>query len=267
MRLAAIIYVILCAAASANPLPGLNEAGALVYISSEQLSISLSPERANLKGVFTFKSRGTVKDPYMNQPVLMDIPIWFPEQNPKGSNVSGLWKAIPRDDVVMITPKIRDAFEKELPLRVSTGNQLLDIKRFSILTTDNHRQRWAPVDWQQEPGFWCIVPRFLVPNCSGLTKEPMTISWQEPLLQVGGKGEFFYLPVFENLPATMTTTDTNRYAITIVAEPTCSVEVSNGNEKATVLPGQSRVFSPRHHQPIRAMVTPRASKPLQPTPR
>src|ERR1019366_6188127 len=89
MRLPAIIYIILCAAAAANPLPGLRDAGALVYIGSEQLSISLSPERANLKGVITFRSLGTVKDAYMKQPVLMDIPIWVPEQNPKGSNVSG----------------------------------------------------------------------------------------------------------------------------------------------------------------------------------
>jgi hypothetical protein len=261
MRLPAIIHIILCTAAAANPLPGLNEAGALVYIASEHLSISISPERASLNGVFRFQSRGTVKEAYMNQPVLMDIPIWFPEQNPEGSNVTGFWKTIPKDEVVMFTPETRDAFEKGLVLRVFTGNQLLEIKRFTILTTHNDRQRWAPRDWQQEPGFWCIVPRFLIPSCSALTQKPMTISWRQPLLQVAGKREFFYLPVFENLPALTTTADTNRYSVTITAEPSCSVEVSNGNEKATVLPGQSRVFAPRHHQAIRAMVTTRANKP------
>jgi hypothetical protein len=87
----------------------------------------------------------------------------------------------------------------------------------------------------------------------------MTISWRQPLLHVSGKGEFFYLPGFENLPVAATTTDTNRYSITIAAEVGCSVEVSDGSEKAIVLAGQSRVFTLRHHQAIRAMVTARAN--------
>jgi hypothetical protein len=185
----------------------------------------------------------------------MDIPIWMPEQNSEGSNVTNFWKGIPRDEVVMFTPETRDAFEKGLGLSVFTGNQTLEIKRFTILTTRNDRQRWAPRDWQQESGFWCVVPRFLVPSCSALTQQPMTMSWRQPLLQVSGKREFFYLPVFENLPATATTSDTNRYSITITVEAGCSVEVSNGREKATVLAGQSKVFTPRHHQAIRAIVT------------
>ena len=160
----------------------------------------------------------------------------------------------------MFTAETRDAFEKDLALSVFTGSQLLEIKRFTILTTHNSRQRWAPRAWQQEPGFWCVVPRFLVPSCSALMQKPMTMSWRQPLLHVAGKREFFYLPVFENLPAPATTTDTNRYSITITAEAGCSVEVSNGNEKATVLPGQSRVFTLQHQQPIRAMVTIRANR-------
>jgi hypothetical protein len=265
MRTTAFIYAILCCVAAANPLPGLNSADTLVYIASEQLSISISPESASLKGVFTFQSRGMVKEAYMNQPVLMDLPIWFPEQSPEGSNFTAFWKTIPKDEVVMFTPKTRDAFEKGLVLSVFTGDQLLEIKRFTILTTHNDRQRWAPRDWQQEPGFWCIVPRFLIPSCSALTQKPLTISWRQPLLQMAGKREFFYLPAFENLPGLATTADTNIYSITITAEPSCSVDVSNGNEKATVLPGQSRVFSPRHHQAIRAMVTAWANPTVQRT--
>ena len=264
MRLPAVIYVMSCVAAVANPLPGLNEAGALVYIASEHLTVSISPERASLKGVFTFQSRGTVKEAYMSQPVLMDIPIWMPEQNTQSSNVTSFWKGIPSDEVVMFTPETRDAFEKGLVLSVSTGNEPLEIKRFTILTTRNDRQRWAPRDWQQEPGFWCVVPQFLIPSCSALTQKPMTISWRQPLLHVSGKGEFFYLPGFENLPAAAMTTDTNRYSITIAADAGCSVEVSDGSEKANVLAGQSRIFTLRHHQAIRVMVTARA-KPLQAT--
>jgi hypothetical protein len=262
MRLPPIIYAVSCAAAVGNPLPGLNSADALVYIASEHLSVSLSPEGASLKGVFTFQSRGTVKEAYMGQPVLMDVPIWMPEQN---SNVTNSWKGIPRDEVVMFTPETRDAFEKGLLLSVLTGDQPLEIQRFTILTTRNDRQRWAPREWQQEPGFWCVVTRFLVPSCSAMTQKSMTISWRQPLLQTAGKREFFYLPVFENLPAGATTSDTNRYSITITAEAGCSVEVSNGSEKATVPAGDSRVFTPRHHQAIRAMVTTRANKALHAT--
>jgi hypothetical protein len=201
----------------------------------------------------------------MSQPVLMDIPIWIPEQNSERSKVTNIWKEIPRDEAVMITPEIRDAFEKGLVLSVLTGNQPLEMKRFTILATHNDRQRWAPRAWQQESGFWCLVPRFLVPSCSALIQKPMTMSWRQPLLQAAGKREFFYLPVFENLPAAATTSDTNRYSITITAEAGCSVEVSNGSEKATVLPSESSVFTPRHHQAIRAMVTMRANKSLQAT--
>lgn len=244
-----------CALARGNPLASALPAADRLYMASEHLVASISPNAAELNGTFTFQYRPDVPTPGQKSFVMLELPIWFPEVHSQDPAVAGFWKSFPKDGVTEVTPQTRAAFEKAVGLRAFLGGDPLSVKQFSKLTSTNSRQRWASREWQQEAGFCCLVFRFYIQDDSALTKKPLTISYRQPLLKGNGVGKFFYLPVFQNLPKGASTAETNHYSITVVAEPGCSLAVSSGDQKSTVEAGHSIIFSPRHHQAIRAVAT------------
>ncbi len=253
MRAAIFVSFMFCAVARGNPVALALPATDRIYMASEHLAAIVSPDVAELKGTFTFQYRQDVGSPGQRSFVMLEIPIWFPDSDPKDPTVAGLWKAFRKDaGPTQITPQTRAAFEKGVGLRVALGGEAIPVEEFSTLTSTNSRQRWAPHDWQQEAGFCCLVFRFYFKDDSALTQKPLTISYRQPLLHADGLAKFFYLPVFENLPKAASTADTNRYSITVAARPGCSLTVSSGDKKSRVEAGQSMTISPRHHQPIRA---------------
>ena len=252
--IAPFIAFLFCAAVRANPLPVAFPAKDRVYMASEHLTASVSADRAELKGTFTFSNQPAVGQ---GPSIILEIPIWFPAVNPKDTSVAEFWKSIRKDELTDVTPQIRTALEKSVGLHVSLGGEPLAVDRLTALTSTNSRQRWAPREWQQEAGFCCLVFEFYFENAAALTHKPLTISYRQPLLQANEVGEFFYLPVLQNLPKGSSTADTNRYAITIIAEPSCSLVVSSGGRETIVEAGHSITFSPKHHQPIRALATSR----------
>ena len=195
---------------------------------------------------------------------MLEIPIWFPESHPTDSAVAGFWKAFPKDEVTEVTAETRAAFEHAVGLRVALGGQSLPVAQFSTLTTTSSRWGGVSREWQQEAGFCCLIFRFYFKDDSVLTQKPLTISYRQPLVQANGVSRFFYLPIFQNLPKGASTADTNRYSITLVAQPDCSLIVNSGGQECEVKAGHSITLSPRHHQAIRAVAT-RWPKSLQAT--
>jgi hypothetical protein len=259
-RIGIMVIWLFVATAKSNPLPLALPAADRIYMASEHLTVTISPDVAELQGTFTFRYRQEVWSPGRKSFVQLEIPIWFPEAQPRDPSVAGFWKAFRRDDGTQITPQTRAAFEKAVGLRVALGGHEVPVEEFWTLTSTNNRQRWAPHEWQQEPGFCCLAFRFYFQDDSELTKKPLTISYRQPLLQTNGVGRFFYLPEFQNLPKNASTTDTNIYLITVVAKPGCSLAVTNGDKQSRVEAGQSIMISPRHHQSIRATATTRPNK-------
>ena len=255
MRVAILITFLFCDIAISNPLPLPLDATDRIYMSSEHLTASISPDVAELRGTFTFQNRHDVPAPGQRCYVMLEIPIWFPETQPKDPSVAGFWKVFPKDKVTNVATSTRAAFEKAVGLRVSLGGESLPVDVFSTLTSTNSRQRWAPREWQQEAGLCCLVFRFSFIDDSDLAKKPLAISYRQPLLQANGVGHFFYLPEFQNLPKGTSTTNTNLYSITIVAQPGCSLVVTRGKQNSAVEAGHSLTLSPRHHQAIKATAT------------
>jgi hypothetical protein len=214
MRIAILISLLFCAGASANPIALALPAADRIYMSSEHLTASISPVCAEFQGTFTFQYRQDVPAPGQRSFVMLEIPIWFPEQHPTDPSVAAFWKAFPKDDVTEVTPQTRSAFERAVGLRASLGGQPLPVGQFSTLTHTNSRQRWADRAWQQEAGFCCLVFRFYIKDDTAMTQKPLTISYRQPLSHSEGVASFYYLPVFQNLPTGASTTDTNRYAPT-----------------------------------------------------
>lgn len=259
MRLAILIYVLFGSIAVANPLSLASIAGDRLYIASEQLTVTVSSNRATLRGVFRFNYRQDVPSPGQKSQVGLRVPVWFPELNPEERSVAEFWKAFADERHTEVNADTKDAFERALALRVFLADRPLEFKRFALLTPHDYRMVWAPPEWRQEPGFCCLAFDFYFQDDSVLVQNILTILWQQPLLQAKGEREFYYVPVFEGLPKGMPTTDKGRYLVTITADSGCSLTVSSAGEKATIEPGRSEVFSPRHHQAIRVMVTTRAN--------
>jgi hypothetical protein len=260
MCIAILIFFLVCAAARANPVALALPATDRIYIASEHLTISISPEVAELRGTFTFQYRQDVPSPGQRSFVMLEIPIWFPEQHPTDSSVAEFWRVFPKDNGAEVTPQTTGVFERAVALHASLGGQSLPVSQFSSLTHTNSRQRWAAREWQQEAGFCCLVFGFYFKDDSTLTQKPLIISYRQPLSHSGGVASFFYLPVFQNLPKSTSTTDTNRYAITITAQPGCSLMVTSADQKSEVESGHSITLSPRHHQAIRAVATTRSTR-------
>jgi len=259
MRFAILISFLLCATARANP-RALLLGAERIYMSSEQLTVTISPEDAELRGTFTFQFRQDVTAPKRPYVVILQIPIWFPEQHPTDPSVAVFWKTFPKYGVGHLTPQSRAAFERAVGLRASLGDQALPVEDFCTLTHTNSTPRWADRAWQQEAAFCCLVFGFSIEDDTALTQKSLTISYRQPLSHSEGVAGFYYLPVFQNLPKGTSTTDTNRYAITIAAQPGCSLAVTSGDQKLQVESGQSVTLSPRHHQAIRAVAKTQSNK-------
>jgi hypothetical protein len=254
MRVTTLITVLFSMSLRANPVGHVAPPNR-VYLASEHLTVTISPADAELKGTFTFQYRQDGYSP-TNRLAKLEFPVWFPERDTKDPTVAAFWKVFSRDQGYgEVGDQTRPVFDKALALRVFEGDEQGG-RLFSILTSRSPRHVWVPQEWHREAGYCCLVFTFhVLPAKSGLTVAPLTVSYRQPHIQTSRGAKFFYLPVFQNLPKGLSTADTNRYSITLVAQPGCSMRVSNGHQEATVEAGQSITLSPRHHQPIRAMVT------------
>lgn len=235
-----------------------------VYMSSERLTAVISPDKAELKGIFTFHYRADVPAPGQKSYVVLEIPIWFPEERFKDASVGEFWKSFPTDVDTEVAPTNRMAFEKAIGLQVSLGGRPLSLIRLDLLFT-NSVVMTVPWEWHKEAGFCCLVFSFSPDEDDiALTQKQLTVSYWQPLLQVDGTGRFYYLPDFKNLPKGTGTADANIYSVTIQAATNCNLTVSNGNQKSDVEGGHAITVSPRHHEPIKAVVTKRPNNALEP---
>lgn len=257
--MAPLVVASWCAEAKANPIALALPARDRLYLASEHLRATVSSESAEVTGTFTFQYRQDAPAPGRKSFVMLEIPIWFPETHPRDPSVARFWRAFPRDEVAAVSRETREVFAEALGLQVLLGDQPLPVEQFSTLTSTNTKWRWAPREWR-EAGFCCLIFRFYVRDDSTLVREPLRLSYREPLLEAGGAGRFFYLPVFQNLPAGASTTDTNRYSITVAAHLGCSLTGSSGDRNFAVAAGRSITLGPRHHQALRVTATSRPAK-------
>jgi hypothetical protein len=216
-----------------------------VYISSEHLAIKVSPEQAEFAGTFTFhiaESEGASQELLRRVYARIFLPIWLhqaPDQ---------------KYSVLASGPRPQDAspgtteLAKTLGLKVMVGTQNQEHVRF-----------WEGLplfvgEANPDPELRIVSFEFFFPPGIFTNDAPVTISYRQPCLRSNGHGNFFYMPIFESLPAHISTADTNRYAITIMAEKGCSSAVTNGGDVFTLRAGQSIVCSPKASQPIRGRV-------------
>src|ERR1017187_2535480 len=256
-KICAAVILLFVSAASGNPIPG--PMGAHVYLSSEHLEITVSQTDAVFKATFTFSAqdlKGSDKD---LQQTFMQLPIWFPQQKSDDSSVTGFWSAFGTNALNAIRPKYKDAFEKAVALKVFFGKRPMPVNGFAMLYQDGDqrpfqffKQRgWEPFLESQEPGFCGLL--FHIDGMDELVEShvPAVVSYRQPLLENHREGRFFYLPFFENLPESLSTTNTNRYSVALTASG-CSLTITTGQQNFKVADGHSVTLAPQNRQAIRA---------------
>jgi len=189
----------------------------------------------------------------------MQLPIWFPQQKSDDSSVTGFWNAFGTNMLKVIKPENRDAFERAVALKVLFGKQPMPVNAFAMLYQDGDQRpfqvfkfrEWQPFLENPEQGFCCLL--FHIDGMDELVARqvPAVVSYRQPLFDNKGNGRFFYLPFFENLPEGLSTTDTNRYSVTLTARGS-SLTITNGQQHFKILDGHSITFAPQNRQAIRA---------------
>ncbi len=213
------------------------------------------------KATFTFSSQDLKESDKDLQQDFMQLPIWFPQQKSDDLSVTEFWNSFGTNMLSVIRPENRDAFENAVGLKVFFGKQSIQVNAFVMLYQGGDQrelQLIKQIDWQPflenpEPGFCCLL--FRIDGMDELLARhvPTVVSYRQPLFENHGEGRFFYLPFFENLPEGLTTTDTNRYSVTLSASG-CSFTVTTGKQKFKVANGHSVTLAPQDRQAIRATV-------------
>jgi hypothetical protein len=245
--------------AGGNPIPG--PLPAHVYLSSERLEVIVSPAAAEFKATFIFSAHD-IKD--SDKDVLetfMQLPVWFPQQASDDPSVTGFWKTFGTNVFNRLRPENEKALEKAVGLKILVEKQSLPINAFVMLYQNGDQRtfkffkfkEWEVFRELQEPGYCCLL--FRIDGLGKLVQKhvPIVVSYRQPLLKAEGNGRFFYLPIFENLPKDVLTTDTNRYSVTLTAASGCSLTVTNGQRTFKVDAGHSIALAPQDRQAIRAM--------------
>lgn len=257
MRYIIALLICSCIAVSGNPLPMPLENS--VFISSERLEVKLAPMEAVINATFTFASNApTELDEH--SPTSIDLPIWLPYQNASNALVAAFWETFGTNMFNRITPERRTVFDKAVGLKVLVEKREIPVDAFAAIYKKGFggripifkRKEWQVFDRTLEPGFCCLL--FEIAQIDEIVSKhtPVTVSYRQPLGRINGNGQFFYLPIFGNLPSGISTADTNRYSVAITAAPNCALTVTSGGQTFAVEPSHIITISPKHLEPIRA---------------
>jgi len=261
-----------CATACANPRVIFPQTR--VYLSSERVSVTISPTEAQVSATFTFRFDPDRLDYVKDLGLSIQVPIWLPDVAAANSAVERFWQSFGGTLLHAMTEDARPRFDEVFSFSAILGTQRLSVERF--MTYSSHLDprilpynRWAEkkVEFQKfkRDGVACTIVEV---SCQGTMlrgETPLVVSYRQPLVRNAQTGRFLYLPAFYDLPEGAPTTDTNRYSITLTAAKGCSVQVINGRHRHALASGQSIILTPIHHQPISAMAQAGSKQAIQGT--
>jgi len=269
MRPLIAMSLLVAVSAAANPFAAIP-----TYMASEHLSVDIAKSEARLTGDFVFR-RSVVVLSEQDSRVVFQIPIWFPDQNAEDKTVAEFWATfqrdtsyvIPTEKVTWMRPKVaadmRQLLKRAIDLKVVVGKKEVPVTEFVVFSAGTQRAG-IPLT-QKEPGFCCVVFSFSLEPSLMRGATQVAISYRQAYSRAAGEAYLFYVPIFENLPKEVSTTDTNLYSITFNTTEDCSAVVVAGESRLAARTGQSVTLAPRHLQAIRVRMTTRSNKSLQAT--
>lgn len=246
--------------ASGNPIPG--PVGAHVYISAERLEVIVSATEATITGSFVFSAQDLKASDADVRQTFMQLPVWIPQGSSNDPSVANFWGAFHTNIYNIIRPTNKAAFDNAIGLKVLSEKQAMPVNAFIMLYQGGDQRPFEYFVLEQqrlfranpEPDLCCLVFRVDGLGESIQKRVPVEVSYRQPLLRGEKTSHFYYLPIFENMPKEVSTTDTNRYSITLTAAKGCELTITNGQERFKIKAGHSVSIAPQNRQAIRAVV-------------
>jgi hypothetical protein len=246
------------------------------YLSSERVAVTISQTGAQVRATFTFQFDPDRLDHVKEAGLVgIEVPIWLPDNDVENPAVAQFWDTFGRRFRQGIDQNNRHCFYDTLAFSAMLRSRHLEteagVKCWSSHLDDPRGSRIFAQEMQR-PEFVTFRPEgaacfVVVMACPGveLRQSPLTVTYRQPLVKTPKDRRFDYLPSFQDLPQGVSTADTNRYAIVVSAAAGCSVRVTNGDERYEVAPGRNILLSPRHLQPIRAILASGSNQSVQRT--
>lgn len=236
------------------------------YLSSERVAVTISQTGAQVHATFTFRFQPDRLD-YVKEAgrVGIEVPIWLPDNDPENAAVAEFWKTFGTRFLHGLDRTNRQCFHEMLAFSATLRARHLEAQaglRSCSSHLDDRGRSPVYAREMQRPEFVTFRPEgaacvIVAMACEGVELRdgaPLSVSYRQPLIKAPEGRRFVYLPSFQDLPQGFSTADTNLYAIVLSAAAGCTLQVTNGDERDQVEPGQKIVLSPRHLQPIRAIL-------------
>jgi len=255
-HLALLSLLVACPVALGNPLVISHR----IYIESEKLSVTVSDIEARVAGNFSLASVAGQSERERESNVIMQVPIWIPSKALSRDEISSrFWQTFKSDILNYLNEKNRPVLDRTIDLRVAIGTQSIEYRTFSIFTPDGPSSDRLPKEWRN-PGLCCLVFSAEFSPALLKSRQPLRISYRQPLAPEEKCASFFYLPIFHNLPSGANTDDLAKYSLTLKASPRTLVTLP-GKTQMSVAPGTSVDLPLVHHVPIRALAVSQDGKP------
>jgi hypothetical protein len=272
-RLSILVAIAWCIAVHANPRP-LEIVDWHVYLYSERVVVSLSPNDARVIAEFTFRFEPEKRRLLKKFPTSIQVPIWLPNDAPEDDSVAAFWHAFGSKPVHTLNETNHDAFADALMFRALLKGQKVEVEDFVTYSSglkahtrhmlERSRLR-AEVQHFADEGVGCVIIGLQCNSMLLRGDNPLIVSYRQPHVQTGQLRRFLYLPAFYGLPKNATTSDPARYSITLRADSGCLVQVTQGSKQYCLDPGESIELTPVHHEAIAATIDAGSNQPLQPT--
>jgi hypothetical protein len=247
VRLAALFIIFTFVSASGNPrIPDPLD----FYISFERLAVTIGTDAAEFTGTFKFETVG--QKSYPTQTVGLELPIWFPVNTQDDPQMARFWSIFDQPYHTSFSSEEKQMLDEMLHLKVELAGKELPLALLTI-SGRGDTSRFIPKNWEV---LGCRVLLFsfaVTPEVIGNGNQ-VTISHRQPLLRKNGERYFLYTPIFDHLPKSTSTANTDLYAVTLTAGPGCDVTVKTGAFTSHLNEGQTVTLSPQHLQFIRGTV-------------
>lgn len=224
------------------------------YLSSEQLDVVLSLDAAQIDGRFHFRTWKTPGGSLPKHPILLTVPIWIPSDPACADQATAaLLKKYAVNKGHHLEEGINPEWDAAIGLKITVGDQPIKIRFFGLHGPPvANAIDWVPKAWRRE-GFHCVMVTADFKPLLLAGDPEIRIQYRQGLRSDRAGREFFYVPVFENLPQGMKTDDLKTYAMNLENRSGDSILIG----RAKLEPNSRSRVALAHHSAILALMPPR----------